>query len=173
MTLFVLSLSRQKLLYALNYPLPIQIAGHQPKLTLSMDFTISIAFYVWQSFKNGIWQTRGQSTDVKDVRRIAAEVCSTQGSIAASTANSSVFLPALLIVDPLQTLAVDRAQQLKTTTLSNPHKFPQVEPPAQALLLLIQLLNVVAAECNSVTASVASTAGADQLLLTLPASCNS
>ena len=166
MTLLALSLSRKKLVYALtdhNYPLPIQIAGHQPKVTLSMDFKISIAFYVWQSFRKGIWQTQRQSTDVKHVWRIAAEVCSTQGCIAASTADSSAFLPALLLVDPLQTLVVDRAQQLKTTTLSNLYKLPQVEPPAQALLLFIQLLNVVAAECNIVTASVASTAGADQL----------
>ena len=126
-----------------------------------MDFSVSIAFYVWQSFRKGIWQSRGQSTDVKEVWRIAAEVCSTHGCIAASIANSSAFLPALLMVDPLQTLAVDMTQQLKTTTLSNPCKLPQVKPPSQALLLFIQLLNVVAAECNSVTAT--STAGTNQL----------
>ena len=128
-----------------------------------MDFKVSIAFYVWQSFRKGIWQTRGQSTDVKDVWRMAAEVCSTQGCIAASIANSLAFLPALLMVDPLQTLAVDRTQQLKTTTVLNPYKLPHVEPLAQALLLFIQLLNVAAAECNSVTGSVTSTAGAKQL----------
>ena len=128
-----------------------------------MDFKVSIAFYVWQSFRKGIWQTQGQSTDVKDVWRIAAELCSTQGCIAASIANSSAFLPALLTVDPLKTIAIDSTLQLKATTLSNPFKLPQVEPPAQALLFFIQLLNVVAAQCCNVTASVASTAGANQL----------
>ena len=128
-----------------------------------MDFKISIAFYVWQSFRKGIWQTWGQSADVEDVWRTAAGVCSTQGCIAASIANSSAFLPALLMVDPLKTLAVESTQQLKTTTLSNPYKLPQVEPLAQALLLFVQLLNVVAAERNNTTASVTSTAGANQL----------
>ena len=91
----------------------------------------------------------------------AAVVCSTQGCIAASIANSSAFLPALLLVDPLHTLKVVRGQHAKFSTSLEPYKLPQVDPLTQALLLFAQLLTVITAEFNSSTASITSTA--DQL----------
>ena len=124
-----------------------------------MHFEISTAFYIWQSFRKGIWQTE-DVVNVMNAWLTAAEVCSTQGCIAASIANSSAFLPALLLVDPLHTLTVARGQHAKFSTSLDPYKLPQVEPLTQALLLFAQLLTVIAAHFHSITASV--TTGADQ-----------
>lgn len=129
-----------------------------------MDFRTSTAFYIWQSFRKGPWQPEQKHADLEDVWLTAAEVCSTEGCIAASIANnSSAFLSALLAVDPLQELTIERRQHSKTNKSSNPYKLPQVEPLGRSLMLFAQLLTVVAAEPISSTASVTSTAGAHQL----------
>ena len=83
----------------------------------------------------GLWQDVQEFADVKDIWVIAVEVCSTQGCIAASMANSSAFLPALLAVDPLHTDAVDRP--LIEVFPSNPRAcaftLPQVDPLVRTL----------------------------------------
>ena len=131
-----------------------------------MDFKISSAFYIWQSFRKALWRPVQKYADMEDVWLTAAEVCSTEGCIAANIANNSLaFLPALLAVDPLQKVAVDRRQQdsqIMSMSL-DPYKLPKVEPVSRSLLLFAQLLTVVAAKPISITASVASPAGANQL----------
>ena len=91
---------------------PTQIAtGNRQVLTLSVDFTPSLALYIWQSFRKGLWQAVQQcdrNADVEYVWMVAAGICSTQGCIATSMADSSAFLSALLALDPLQTFPCAR-----------------------------------------------------------------
>ena len=86
---------------------------------------------------------------------IAAEVCSTQRCIAASMANNSTFLPALLAVNPLQTFPVDSLLHQNPSDSPEPSILPQAEPVVKSLLLLAQLMIAAAAERNSIFANIA------------------
>lgn len=129
-------------------------------LTLNIAFTPSLALYIWQSFRKGLWQAVQQYADVKDLWIIATEICSTQGCIAASMANNSAFLLALLALDPLQTFPVSRLLVgLYTSEALDPFILPQVEPVIQSLLLFAQLLAAVAKDSNNfLMASIVSVA---------------
>ena len=124
--------------------------------TLTIDFTPSLALYIWQSFRKGPCGAVPHY-NVENVWVIAAKVCSTQGCIAASMANSSTFLPALLALDPLQTFPVDRLLYQNPGDSPEPSRLPQVDPLAHNLLLFAQLLVTVAAECNSIFANITAT----------------
>ena len=126
-------------------------------LTLDIEFTPSLALYIWQSFRQGLKQVVSHVYDVMDIWIIAAEVCSTQGCIAASMVNSLAFLPSMLAVNPFKTLAVNRLLYETPRGPLDLNILPQVEPLAQSLLLFAQLLAVVAAEHKSISAS--TTAG--------------
>ena len=126
-------------------------------LTLDIEFTPSLALYVWQSFRQGLKQVVSHVYDVMDVWVIAAEVCSTQGCIAASMVNSLAFLPSMLAVNLFKTLAVNRLLYETPRGPLDLNILPQVEPLARSLLLFAQLLAVVAAEHKSISAS--TTAG--------------
>ena len=142
--------------------------GNREVLALSILFTPSLALYIWQSFRKGLWQSVQECADVKDVWVAAAEVCSTQGFIARSIAGSTAFLPALLAVKPLHTFQVDRLlHEPYSSNPTDPFVLPQVQPLARTLLLVAQLLATVAAERKGILASVVDpidcTAGRDQL----------
>ena len=141
--------------------------GHREVLVLSIHFTPSLALYIWQSFRKGLWQSVKEYADIKDVWVAAAEVCATQGFIARSIAGSTAFLPAVLAVEPLQTFEVDRLlHELYSSNPSNSFVLPQVQPLVRTLLLVAQLLATVAAEHKDILCVIApinSTAGWDQL----------
>ena len=130
----------------------MQVAGDRRVLTLYIDFTPSLALYIWQSFRKGLWQAVQHPDDVLDLWMLAADISSTQGCIAISIANSSGFLPSLLIVDPLQTFKVDRL--LYQNHDDSPEQFilPKVSSLSRSLLLFAQLLAVVAAQRSSILA---------------------
>lgn len=129
-----------------------QIAtGNRQVLVLSMDFTPSLALYIWQSFRKGLWQAVQQYDDVKDVWVFAAEICSTQGCIAESMSDSTAFLSALLALDPLRPLSVFRLlHDAYPRHPPDPYTLPQEQPMVQNLLLFAQLLAAVAADNSSV-----------------------
>lgn len=146
----------------------IQVLGSRQVLALSIHFTPSLALYIWQSFRKGLWESVQEYADVTDVWVAAAEVCGTQGFIARSIVGSSAFLPALLAVEPLHTFQVDRLlRELFSSSPSDPFVLPQVQPLVRTLLLVAQLLATVAAERKAILASVMdptdSTAGRHQL----------
>lgn len=141
-----------------------QVAGHRIELTLEIDFPPSLAFYIWHSFKKGLchvmdewevdhWHMGGHMVTVW---LTAAEVCSTEGCIAASMDSSLAFLPAVLAVDPTLTFPVDSLLYQKRAGLTAPAPsiLPEVEPVARNLLLFAQFLAVVAAERESILANV-------------------
>lgn len=76
----------------------------------------------------------------------AAEVCSSQGCIAANISQSATFLPALLALDPLQTFPVNTLLYMSSSESQDPFLLPQVEPLSRSMLLLAQLLTAVAAD---------------------------
>ena len=127
----------------------------QRVLTLDMEFTPSLALYIWQSFRKApdAWGADWYK-DVANVWAIAAQVCSTQGCIATSMANSSRFLPDILNLDPVQTCSADSLLYQNPSESSQPCVMPQVEPVTQNLLLFAQLLTAVAAEGNSMLANM-------------------
>ena len=127
----------------------------QRALTLDMEFKPSLALYVWQSFtKTPYALSAARYKDVANVWAIAAQVCSTQGCIATSMANSSRFLPDILDLDPVQTLSADRLLYQNPSESPQPFVMPQVEPVAQNLLLFAQLLAAIAAERSSMLATM-------------------
>ena len=133
----------------------MQVAGTQPVLTLDIEFTPSLALFLWQSFRKAPWGDV-RYYDVVNVWVIAAQVCSTQGCLASSMANSSTFLPALLALDPLQTVPVHKLlfnYQSPSHSL-DPFMLPPVEALPQNLLLFAQLLIALAAERNSMFADI-------------------
>ena len=117
-------LGRKSLLHALQVEFPTMpidaaidrfhtgkgsVAGNQRVLILHVEFTPSLALYIWQSFRKVPYAWGAvQCVNVANLWGIAAMVCSTQGCIATSMANSSQFLPDLLKLDPVQTFSVDR-----------------------------------------------------------------
>ena len=115
---------------------------------MRIDYTPSLAFYIWQSFRKSLWETVTQPADVADIWVISADICSTQGCIAASIADSSQFLHALLALKPLQTIPAEALLYgLYSSSNQSDHLIPpQVEPVARTLLLFAQLLAAVAAE---------------------------
>ena len=122
----------------------------QRVLTLDMEFTPSLALYIWQSFRKAPYAWGADwYQDVASVWAIAAQVCSTQGFIATSMASSSRFLPDILNLDPVMTFSADRLLYQNPSESSHPFVMPQVEPVTQNLLLFAQLLTAVAAERNS------------------------
>ena len=133
-------------------------------LTISIDFTPSLAMYIWQSFRKGLWQAVQRPADVQQLWQITAEVCSTHGCIAASMTDASC-LAALLVADPLQTFPADKLlHHLPSMSgASAPFVLPQVDPSAKMLLLFAQLLITVAAErkdmLDKIHAPLSSTAG--------------
>lgn len=92
---------------------------------------------------------------------IVAEVCSTQGCIAASMANNLAYVPALLSLDPLKAIPDDSLLLLK------PFILPELEPVVRTLLLFAQLMVAIAAERKSNSANIRapteSTKGGKQL----------
>ena len=135
--------------------LQLQIAGgYQDKawrvLKIDIEFTPSLALYIWQSLRKGLWQAVQQWDDVKEIWMNAAEICSTQGCIAASISQSATFLPALLAVDPLQTFPVNRLLYMNTSESQDPFILPQVEPLLRSVLLFAQLLTAVAADHKAI-----------------------
>ena len=142
-----------------DYLLLLQIAGNRLSLESSIDFTPSVALYIWQSFRKGLWQAVQTHTDVTDVWMVAAEVCSTQGCMATSVADSYAFLPALLAVDPLQTVPADKLLDTNPSDPSLVFTLPHVEPMGRALWLFAQLLAAVAAERNSIFANITAPTG--------------
>ena len=126
------------------------VAGNQQVLTLDVEFTPSLALYIWQSFRKVPYAWGAvQYEKVANLWGIAAMVCSTQGCIATSMANSSQFLPDLLKLDPVQMFSVDRLLYQSPSQSSQPFVMPQVEPVTQNLLLFALLLTAAAAEGNS------------------------
>lgn len=123
----------------------------QRVLTLDMEFTPSLALYVWQSFRKAPY---ARHKHVANIWAIAAQVCSTQGCIATSTASSSRFLPDILNVDPLQTFSAETLLYQNPSESPQPFVMPQVEPWTQNLLLFAQLLTAIAAERNSLLATM-------------------
>ena len=115
-------------------------------LLINIDFTPSLALYIWQSFRKGLWQTVQHYDDVLEVWIAAAEVCSTQGCIARSIGQNSAYLPAVLAIDPLQTFPVDRLLYLSSDDSPDPCILPPVDPLSRSVLLFAQLLNAVAAQ---------------------------
>ena len=140
----------------------------QRVLTLDMEFTPSLALYIWQSFTKAphAWGAV-QYKDVANVWACAAQVCSTQGCIATSMANSSQSLPDILNLDPVQTFSADKLLYRNPSESSHPFVMPQVKPVTQNLLLFAQLLTAVAAEGHSLmdtmTAPPSSTSEGDPL----------
>lgn len=88
--------------------------------------------------------------DVVEVWECAAEICCTEGCIGASLENSLSIPSALLAVDPLQTIPVDRLLYDDPSSPSDLLMLPQVEPLTRLLLLFAQLLVAVAAERNTI-----------------------
>ena len=129
----------------------------QQLLTLEVEFTPSLALYLWQSFTKApyAWGA-ARYKDVANVWAIAAQVCSTQGCIATSMANSSRFLPDILDLDPVRTFSADRLLYQNPSESPQPFVMPQVEPVTQSLLLFAQLLTAIAAEGNSMLATMTS-----------------
>lgn len=131
----------------------MQVAADGRTLALCFDFTPSIALYIWQSFSKQ-WPAVQHSDDVLDVWMYASEVCCIKGCTAASMENSLSILLALLSVDPLQRIPVDR---LLCDDPSSPPDFLmllQGEPLIRLLLLFAQLLAAVASELRTILASV-------------------
>ena len=141
-------------------------------LPLYIVFAPSLSLYIWQSFRKGLRQAVQCSDNIAGVWIIAAEVCSTQGCIAASIANSLAFLPAMLAVDPLQTVPVDRLLYETHGDLPDLVTLPQVEPLARTLLLFAQLLAVVAAERKSVFANITAPTDSTEKLELLRSAIN-
>lgn len=71
-------------------------------------------------------------------------------------ANSSHLLLKILHLDPVQTFSADRLLYESPSECSHPFVMPQVEPVTQKLLLFAQLLTAVAAERNSMLATMAT-----------------
>ena len=98
---------------------------------------------------------------------IAAEVCSTQGCIAASMANNLAYVPAILALDPLRTFPDYSMLHQNASTSPHPSTLPQGEPALQTLPLFAQLLVAVAADRKSTLANITdpieSTKGGQQL----------
>ena len=147
-----------------------QVAGTRQKLTLHIFDTPSLALCIWKSFNTGLWQPmRDYDTDgnMDSVWAIAAEVCSTQGCIAASMANNSAYVPAILALDPLQTFSDHSLLDQNARNFPNPSILPQAEPVLQTLLLFAKLLVALAADRKStfanITAPIQSTQGGTQL----------
>lgn len=144
-----------------------QVAGRRRVVIVDMQFTPSLALYIWTSFKDALWQAVQSHKDVEGIWMVAADICCTQGCIAASMADGPL-LHGLLAVDPLQALSaamllhhspstpITGSHMEQLTLCLNPITpegelvLPQVEPLTRTLLLFAQLLAVVAAERNSI-----------------------
>lgn len=114
---------------------------------MRIDFTPSLALYIWQSFRKSLWETVQQPAHAEAIWMLAADICSTQGCIAASIADSSAFLPALLALEPLYLVPDYRLLYDAHSGDPSNHVLPQqVEPVVRTLLLFAQLLLAVAAE---------------------------
>ena len=139
-----------------------QVAGSRSKLTLDVDFSPTLALYIWLRFKSFLWQPMqhyGGDTDCVWV--MVADVCSTQGCIAESMANNLAYVPALLSLDPLKTILGD------SLLLQKPFILAEVEPVVRTLLLFAQLMVAIAAERKgnsaNITGAVDFTKGGKQL----------
>ena len=133
----------------------LQLAGGaqdkaQRVLPIDIEFTPSLALYIWQSFRTGLRQAMQHCGDVLNVWTNAAEICSKQGCIVASITQSSTYFPALLALDPLQTFPVDRLLYMDSSDSQHPFILPQVEPVLRSVLLFAQLLTAVVADCTKV-----------------------
>ena len=82
-------------------------------------------------------------------------------------ANNLAYVPALLALDPLQTLPEHSLLHQHASDSPDPSILPQAEPVLRTLLLFAQLLVAVAADLKStlanITAPIASTQGGKQL----------
>lgn len=132
------------------------MAGDRPAFRLDIAFTPSLAFYIWQSLRKGFWPIPDPvPARLQQVWELAGEVCSTEGVIAASLANTAA-LSALSAADPLQTLSVDRLLYCQHGL--GPREglcvLPSASWPTRQLLLFAQLLALVAAKRDSMVASL-------------------
>ena len=129
----------------------MQVAGGHKTLALCLDFTPSIALYIWQSFSKPR-QAVQHSDDVMGVWMCVSEVCCTRGCIGASVEKSVSTLLALSAVDPLQTIPTDT---LLYDNLSSPPALlmlSQVELVIRNVLLFAQLLATAASNRNALVA---------------------
>lgn len=129
--------------------LRLQVAGGRQTLALCLEFTPSVALYIRQSLRK-VGPAVKRYEDVVDVWECAAEICCTEGCIGASLENFLSVPPALLAVDPLQTIPVDRLLYDDPSSPPDLLMLPQVDPPTRLLLLFAQLLAAVAAERNTI-----------------------
>ena len=129
----------------------LQVApSGQEVLTLSINFTPSLALYVWQIFQKGVWRAVQDLEARRQLWQLEAANSCTHGLIAAGMADEC-FLSTLLAAGPLYTLPADRQLYNSSTHFSSrtPVILLQVESSIKVILLVAQLLATVPAEDKS------------------------
>ena len=128
----------------------MQVAGSREALALCVEFTPSIALYIWQTFSRPPAVPRPDG--LMDVWLCASEMCCKKGCIGISMENSLTILPALLAVDSLQAIQADRLLYGHPSSPPDSLMLPPAEPLIRLLLLFAQLLAAVAAERSAILA---------------------
>ena len=132
----------------------MQVAGKNRQiLDLDIDFTPSIALYIWQSLKDGLSPALQTHGNIISVWLCAAEICCTQGCLGASMDHALSTLPMLLAVNPLQPFPVDRLLCVDPSSPPDALVLPPAPPLVRLLLLFAQLLTAVAAEHTTTVAN--------------------
>lgn len=122
----------------------LQVSGDAALRGLSIRFEPSVALYIWQSFRTGLWQAVHRPEDVTSLWQTAAEVSSSSGCIAAMLADEdAVFF--MMDADPLQVVSVDKLMYEENLGSIGAKELPDVAAPIKHLLLFAQLLGVLAA----------------------------
>jgi len=120
-------------------------ASKDPLRVLSIKFEPSVALYIWQSFRKGLWQAVQRPEDVESLWQAAAEVSSSSGCIAAMLADEDA-VSVMMDTDPLQVVSADRLMYNPYQSGSiGAKQLPDVAAPIKNLLLFAQLLAVLAA----------------------------
>ena len=123
----------------------LQVSKDAALRVLSIRFEPSVALYIWQSFRKGLWQAVQRPEDVISLWQAAAEVSSSSGCIAAMLADADA-VSVMMDTDPLQVLSADRLMYDPYQSHSiGAQELPDVAAPIKHLLLFAQLLAVLAA----------------------------
>ena len=107
-----------------------------------MVFKPSIAFYLWQSFRKGLWQYVKRPEDASYIWQTAAVASSHSGYSCIVDTLDSTALSELLSIDPCLPISADRL--LRSSYWKEGEEPPVVVPeatqPVRHLLLLAQIL---------------------------------
>ena len=125
----------------------LQVSKEATTFVLGINFEPSIALYISQSFRKGLWTAVQRPEEVTSLWQTAAEFSSTSGCIAAMLADEDA-VSVMMNTNPLQVIPADRL--MYSPCLSGgvgAKELPDVAAPIKHLLLFAQLLVVLAAEC--------------------------